>query len=238
MSKESHVSLPAESGSVWFLALTTIFITCLIVANILAVKLTGVGNMIVPASMIIFPIIYILGAVIAEVYGLKATRRVVWLGFACNFIAISVLWIGQWLPAAAVWNDQNAYEAILGYTPRILAASFAAVLVGEFANAHILIHMKTAKLGPLWLRVTLATVIGLGVDTLIFTVLAFVGTVPLETIWSIILVSWALKAIYVLVATPITLVLISHLKRVEGKTEISGGYSELTPVSNSEISMN
>jgi uncharacterized integral membrane protein (TIGR00697 family) len=237
MSTKSHVSPTVETGSVWFSALTTIFITSLIVANILAVKLTGVRNIIVPASMIIFPIIYILGAVITEVYGLKATRRIVWLGFACSLIAVSALWIGMWLPAAAVWSDQNAYEAILGYTPRILAASFAAVMIGEFANAHILTHMKTAKLGPLWLRVTLATVIGLGVDTLVFTVVAFVGTVPLEALWSIVLVSWALKAIYVLVATPITLVLIAHLKRVEGNTEKSGGYS-VTPVSNSGINTN
>lgn len=238
MLSKTYDPTPPEAGSAWFSAITTIFITCLIVANILAVKLTGVRNMIVPASLIIFPIIYILGAVITEVYGLKATRRIVWLGFACSLIAVAALWIGQWLPAADVWNDQNAYEAILGYTPRILAASFAAVLIGEFANAHILIHMKTAKLGPLWLRVTLATVIGLGVDSLIFTAAAFLGTVPLAAIWSIILVSWALKAIYVLVLTPITLILIAHLKRVERITENSAGYPDLTPVANPDISTN
>lgn len=94
--------------------------------------------------------------------------------------------------------------------------SRAAVITGEFANAHLLVHMKTAKLGPLWLRVTLSTIIGLGVDTLIFSAVAFFGTVPLNALWSIILVSWALKAGYVLVATPITLVLIAHLNRLEG----------------------
>ena len=238
MSTKAHDPVPVQAGSVWFSAITTIFITCLITANILAVKLTGIGNLIVPASILIFPLIYILGAVIAEVYGLRATRRVVWLGFACSLIAVAALWIGQWLPAADVWSDQNAYESILGYTPRILAASFLAVLIGEFANAHLLIHMKTAKLGPLWLRVTLATVIGLGIDTLIFTVVAFLGTVPLEALWSIVLVYWALKAIYVLVLTPVTLIVIAHLKRVEGLSEESGGQPELTPVPNPDISIN
>lgn len=237
MLTRSPDPVPHEAGSAWFSVLTTIFITCLIVANIMAVKLTGVRNMIVPASLIIFPIIYILGAVIAEVYGLRATRRIVWLGFACNLIAVTALWVGQYLPAADVWPDQSAYEAILGYTPRILAASFAAVLIGEFANAHLLIHMKTAQLGPLWLRVTLATVIGLGVDTVTFTALAFLGTVPLSAIWSIILVSWALKAIYVLLLTPVTLILIAHLKNVEGITEKSEVSPNLASLPDPDVSM-
>lgn len=224
MSTNTYVTRPREAGSTWFTALTTIFITCLVVANIMAVKLAGVGSVILPASMIIFPVIYILGAVITEVYGLPATRRIVWLGFACNLIAVGALWIGQLLPAAPVWGDQEAYAAIFGYTPRVLAASFAAVMVGEFANAHILTHMKTAHLGPLWLRVTAATVIGLGVDTFVFSGLAFAGTVPLSALWSIILVSWALKAVYVLIATPITLALIRHLKRVD--SEFAQGSSE------------
>ncbi len=216
-TNNAYVTSPREASSTWFTALTTIFITCLVVANIMAVKLTGAGSVIVPASMIIFPVIYILGAVITEVYGLPATRRIVWLGFACNLIAVGALWIGQWLPAAPVWGGQEAYTAIFGYAPRVLAASFAAVIIGEFANAHILIHMKTAHLGPLWLRVTAATVIGLGVDTLVFSGLAFVGTVPMYALWSIILVSWALKAVYVLIATPVTLALIAHLKRVDSE---------------------
>src|SRR5579864_4000665 len=124
--------------SIWFIVLVSVFITCLIVANIIAVKIVGVGGLTLPAGIIIFPISYIFGDVLTEVYGYRRTRLVIWLGFACNLLAITAIWLGQSLPSASFWDGQAAYERILGYTPRLLAASFTAYLLGEFANSFIL----------------------------------------------------------------------------------------------------
>ena len=118
-----------------------IFITCLITANIAAVKLVEIFGFVLPAGTIIFPISYIFGDVLTEVYGYRQARRVIWLGFFCNFVVVVTVWIGQVLPPAPFWDGQKAYERILGYTPRLLVASFLAYLVGEFANSFVLAKM-------------------------------------------------------------------------------------------------
>ena len=120
--------------SPYFVIITAIFVTCLITANITAVKLIDLFGLVLPAGIIIFPLSYITGDVLTEVYGYSRARRVIWLGFFCNFITIAAIWIGQILPAASFWDGQEAYKRILGFTPRILASSFLAYLVGEFAN--------------------------------------------------------------------------------------------------------
>jgi hypothetical protein len=121
--------------SQYFVLIAGVFITCLITANITAVKLIQVFGLTVPAAIIIFPISYIVGDVLTEVYGYRQARLTIWLGFFCNLIAVVAIWLGQVLPAASFWDGQAAYERILGYTPRLLAASFLAYLVGEFAGA-------------------------------------------------------------------------------------------------------
>ncbi len=121
----------AKTYSRWFLMITAVFITCLITANIIAVKLMTVAGLVLPAAVIIFPISYIIGDILTEVYGFAAARRVIWLGFLCNVLAVAAIWGAQMLPAAGFWDAQPAYERILGYTPRLLLASFLAYLVGE-----------------------------------------------------------------------------------------------------------
>jgi len=124
--------------SPWFLVITSVFITCLISANIVAVKLISVFGEVLPAGVIVFPVSYIFGDVLTEVYGYRTARRVIWLAFGCNLLAVCAFWAAQMLPAASFWEGQRAYEDILGYTPRLLASSFSAYLVGEFANSFIL----------------------------------------------------------------------------------------------------
>ena len=137
-----------ERVSPWFVIVVAVFITCLITANITAVKLISLFGL--PAAIIIFPISYIIGDVLTEVYGYRQARRVIWLGFFCNFITVVAIWIGQMLPSASFWDGQASYERILGYAPRLLFASFLAYLVGEFSNAFVLAKMKIATKGR-WL---------------------------------------------------------------------------------------
>jgi uncharacterized integral membrane protein (TIGR00697 family) len=194
-----------------------IFITCLITANIAGVKLVEIFRFVLPAGTIIFPVSYICGDVLTEVYGYRQARRVIWLGFFCNFIFVVTIWVGQVLPPASFWDGQKAYERILGYTPRLLAASFLAYLVGEFANSFVLAKMKIITKGRwLWTRTIGSTLVGEGLDSLVFMTLAFVGTIPAAALLSAILTQWLVKSAYEAVVTPLTYVVVNFLKRKEG----------------------
>jgi hypothetical protein len=192
-----------------------IFITCLITANIIAVKLITIGPLILPAAIVVFPISYIFGDILTEVYGYRWARRVIWLGFFCNLIAVLAIWIGGLLPALNS-DVQAAYGCILGYAPRLLVASFAAYLVGEFANSFILAKMKIMTKGKwLWSRTIGSTVVGEGLDALIFITIAFVGTQPWGILGIIILTHWLMKTGYEVVATPFTYAVVGYLKKKE-----------------------
>ena len=206
-----------KNYSNWFLLITAVFITCLITANIIAVKLIGIFGLVLPAAVIIFPISYIVGDVLTEVYGYRQARRVIWLGFFCNLIAVGAIWVGQVLPAASFWDGQAAYERILGYTPRLLVASFLAYLVGEFANSFVLAKMKIITRGRwLWTRTIGSTLVGEGLDSLVFITLAFVGTIPLTALASAIVTQWLAKSLYEAAVTPLTYGVVNFLKRQEG----------------------
>lgn len=203
--------------SQWFVLITAVFITALITANIIAVKLVGAFGLVVPAAIIIFPISYIFGDVLTEVYGYRQARRVIWLGFFCNLIAVIAIWVGQVLPSASFWEGQAAYERILGYTPRLLGASFLAYLVGEFSNSFVLAKMKIITGGRwLWTRTIGSTLVGQGLDSLVFITLAFVGTIPLGGLATAIVTQWLAKSIYEAAVTPLTYAVVNFLKRQEG----------------------
>ena len=203
--------------SLRFIVLVALFITCLIAANITAVKLISVFDLLLPAAIVIFPVSYILGDVLTEVYGYRQARRVIWLGFLCNLIVVATIWIGLVLPAAGFWDGQDAYERILGSTPRILAASFLAYLVGEFANAFVLAKMKIATEGRfLWARTIGSTLVGQGLDSLVFIALAFAGSIPLAALAGAIVTQWLVKSAYEAAATPVTYAVVGYLKRSEG----------------------
>ncbi|MEK7681495.1 MAG: queuosine precursor transporter, partial [Chloroflexota bacterium] len=153
----------------WFVVITSVFITTLITANIIAVKLISVFGVALPAAIIIFPISYIFGDVLTEVYGYSRARMVIWLGFFCNLLAVAGIMVGQALPPAGFWADaQPAYERILGYAPRLLLASFLGYLIGSFANSMVMAKMKVWTRGRfLWTRTIGSTLVGEGLDTLV-----------------------------------------------------------------------
>jgi uncharacterized integral membrane protein (TIGR00697 family) len=197
-----------------FVFITVVFVTCLITANVIAVKVISYGSFILPAAIFVFPLSYIFGDVLTEVYGYRWSRRVIWLGFICNLIFVFFAWVGQYLPSAPFWENQAAYESILGYTPRLLAASFCGYLVGEFVNSFILAKMKIFTKGRwLWSRTIASTVVGQGLDTAIFIVLAYIGTPVFDPI--MIFNHWLVKTGIEIVATPLTYLAVNYLKKKE-----------------------
>ncbi len=195
---------------------TAVFVTCLITANIIAVKLIDVGGLIVPAAVIIFPISYIFGDILTEVYGYARSRQVIWIGFGCNALAVLAIAIGGWLPPAPFWDGQEAYVRILGYSPRLLGASFVAYLVGEFLNSFVLAKMKIATRGRwLWARTIGSTLVGQGADSLVFITLAFVGTMTVGQLARVVVTQWLFKSAYEALATPLTYMVVRFLKRAE-----------------------
>lgn len=202
-----------------------LFVTALIVSNIIAVKLVFIAGQVLPAAIILFPLSYIIGDILTEVYGYSTARRVIWLGFACNLVAVAAIWGGGLLPAVDPDLGQ-AYDRVLGYVPRIVGASFVAYLVGEFTNAFVLSRMKLLTNGRwLWSRTIGSTVLGQGVDSGVFITLAFVGTVPGGVLLQIILVQWLAKVAYEAAATPLTYWAVTYLKRAEGLDAYDRGVS-------------
>jgi hypothetical protein len=201
----------------WFVCIVALFTTCLITSNITAVKLISIFGLIVPAAIIIFPLSYIFGDVLTEVYGYRRARLVIWLGFFCNLMTVIAIWLGQILPAASFWDGQPAYERILGYTPRLLAASFAAYLAGEFANSFVLAKMKVATKGRfLWARTIGSTLVGQGLDSFVFMLIAFIGVIPANALANAIITQWLVKSAYEAILTPLTYRIVTFLKRHEG----------------------
>lgn len=199
-----------------FVACTALFVTCLLTANTTAAKLVTIGGVTLTAGIVIFPISYILGDVLTEVWGYAAARRVIWLGFACNALMVAAVWVGGELSPAPFWKGQAAYQEILGQTPRILAASFLAYLVGEFANSYVLAKLKIVTSGRwLWVRTIGSTIVGEGLDSGLFVALAFGGLVPAGALLGIVLGQWWVKVAYEAAATPLTYAAVAWLKSRE-----------------------
>lgn len=199
-----------------FVFLAILFTTCLLTANIIAVKIISLFGYFVPAGIIIFPISYILGDVLTEAYGYENAKKVIWLGFFANLIMVIAIAIGQYLPPAPFWTNQKSFETILGYTPRLLIASFTAFLVGSFANSFVMSKMKILTKGNmLWSRTIGSTIVGEGLDSLIFISIAFFATVPSAVLLSLILIQWTIKTIYEIIATPFTYWTVGFIKKKE-----------------------
>ena len=198
------------------------FVTILICSNLIGpakiaqLDLPGVGVITFGSGVLFFPISYVFGDVLTEVYGYAAARRVIWLGFACNLLMVAAIWLAGELPAAPAWRGQAAYAEIFAQTPRILVASFLAYLVGEFANSFVLARMKIATRGRwLWTRTVGSTIIGQGLDSLVFVTLAFAWLVPVAVLAGIVLAQWVAKVAYEAAATPLTYLLVGWLKARE-----------------------
>jgi hypothetical protein len=199
-----------------FVSITALFVTCILAANILIVKQISLAGITLPAAIVIFPLSYIFGDILTEVYGYSQARRVIWLGFFCNLLLVASIWVVGILPPASIFEAQAAYDRILGNTPRFLIASFLAYLGGEFVNSYIMARMKLLTGGKwLWMRTIGSTLAGEGVDTIIVLSVSFLGVLPLEVILSMIFWHWLLKTAYEAMATPLTYLLVGYLKKAE-----------------------
>ena len=217
----------------YFPLVTALFVTTLVISNIIAVKVAAIGGLFLPAAVILFPIAYIFGDVLTEVYGYARARQVIWTGFFCNLVAVIAIWIAGLLPAAPFWSAgsfttpdsaQQAYQAILGFTPRLLVASFIAYLIGEFLNSFVLAKLKVRTAGRfLWLRTITSTIVGEGADSLVFLTIAFYGIFPPGNLATAILSQWLFKVAYEVLATPLTYGVVRWLKRAEGEDYFDRG---------------
>lgn len=203
-------------GSWRFAAVAGFFVTALVVSNIIAVKLAEVGGRVFDAGNVLFPLAYLLGDVLTEVYGFRAARRVIFLGFACNLLAVGAIQLAIVLPAADFWSEnQDAYKAVLGTTWRIFAASLCAYLVGELTNSYVLARMKAATRGRfLWARTIGSSLAGQGLDSALFVTIAFAGTGA--DLVDTIVTTYLIKVVWEAAATPLTYAVANGLKRREG----------------------
>jgi uncharacterized integral membrane protein (TIGR00697 family) len=193
------------------------FVMVLLCSNLIgAAKLTTVWGVTFGSGVLFFPISYIFNDVLTEVYGYARARKVVWAGFGAMIFASFMSYVVVNLPPAAGWNDQPAYQAVFGSTWRIVAASITAFFVGEFANSFVLAKMKVATSGRfLWLRTNASTIVGEGVDSLIFYPLAFLGPWTGDQVVTVMINNYLFKCGWEAVITPFTYLIVNFLKKAE-----------------------
>ena len=201
------------------------FVAILLLSNVIGaakrsyVTLPWIGDWSFGAGVLFFPVSYIIGDVLTEVYGYANARRVIWTGFAALLFMVFMAWVVVSLPPAEGWKGQESYEVVFGNTWRIVAASMIAFWAGEFANSFVLAKMKVMTGGrKLWTRTIGSTVVGQGLDSLIFYPLAFWGLAgwPVEQLWQVVLSQWAIKTAWEAILTPVTYAVVGFLKRREG----------------------
>ena len=181
--------------------ITAFFVSVLLISNIASSKITSFGIFTLDAGTILFPLSYIFGDILTEVYGYSRTRRVIWIGFSMNLLMAVIFIIVGMLPSAPDWHNQPAYDAILGLTPRIVLASLVAYFAGEFSNSFILAKLKIFTKGKyLWTRTIGSTLFGELFDTLLFIAIAFWGVLPVQLLVSLLISNYIfnLKRIFVL----------------------------------------
>lgn len=197
--------------------ITATFALVLVLSNITsAAKISNMWGFAFDAGMILFPLAYIFGDVLTEVYGYARARRVIWIGFGMNLLAVITLWVVGKLPAENSWGLQESYNNILGIVWRISLASLIAYLAGEFTNSYILAKLKIKTQGKFfWLRAIGSTTIGQFLDTTIFLLIAFAGILPWNLIWIIWITNYIFKIIVEIVLLPVTYRAVAYLKKKE-----------------------
>lgn len=226
-----------ETVSKLFMCIAVVYVTCLLLSNLIAGKMWAVaGSITLPAAVILFPITYIFGDIFTEVYGFKKARTIIWLGFGCSFFAVAVYLITIALPHPGFWEGQEAYAAVLGTTPRVAIASFIGYLFGEFSNSVVLSRLKIATQGKkLWIRTILSTLVGEGLDSVIFVMISFWGTMDNSTVLHMILYQYLFKVCYEALFTPITYAVVNWLKKKENADVFDYGIRyNIVPESNKE----
>ncbi|MDR1755499.1 MAG: queuosine precursor transporter [Culturomica sp.] len=205
-----------KSVSVPFMLLGILFNVCLIASNLLEAKVIQIGGITATAGLLVFPISYIINDCIAEVWGFRKARLIIWSGFAMNFLVVGFAQLAVWLPAAPFWQHEAGFNFVFGMAPRIVAASLCAFLVGSFLNAYVMSRMKIASGGKRFsLRAIVSTLAGETADSIIFFPLAFGGLVPLRELFTLIVVQMVLKSGYEVAVLPLTTRVVRYIKKVE-----------------------
>lgn len=206
-----------EKVSVPFMLLGILFNVCLIAANLLETKVIQVGSITVTAGLLVFPISYIINDCIAEVWGFKKARLIIWSGFAMNFFVVALGLIAVALPAAPFWEGEQHFDFVFGMAPRIVVASLLAFLLGSFLNAYVMSKMKVASGGRNFsARAIWSTVVGETADSLIFFPIAFGGLIAWPELLVMMGTQIVLKSLYEVIILPITIRVVKAVKRIDG----------------------
>lgn len=206
----------AATTSGYYPLISAVFVSLLVISNIGAVKLISVGPLILDGGAFLFPLVYITGDVLSEVYGFKAARKTIFIGFAMAILAAVTFWLVQLSPPGGGWDNQAAYEAILGFVPRIVLASVCGFLVGQLLNSYVLVKIKArTNEGSLWVRLIGSTVVGELADTVVFCTIAFYGIITGVDFLNYVLVGYLYKTLLEVVLLPITYRVIAHVKANE-----------------------
>ncbi len=206
-----------QKVSVPFMLLGILFNVCLIAANLLETKVVQVFGITVTAGLLVFPISYIINDCIAEVWGFRKARLIIWSGFAMNFFVVALGLIAVALPAAPFWDGEAHFNFVFGMAPRIVVASLLAFLVGSFLNAYVMSRMKVSSAGKHFsVRAIWSTVVGETGDSLIFFPIAFGGLIPWPQLLLMIGTQIILKTMYEVIVLPVTIRVVNYIKRVDG----------------------
>lgn len=208
--------------SLTFLVLTLLFCVCLIVSNLMEIKVVEVAGLTITAGFIVFPLSYIINDCITEVYGFQKARLVIWLGFAMNLLVSVLLQLGLLLPSGAGWSGQEAMQLVFGAVPRIFAASFTAFICGSMVNAYVMSRMKRSdrhhNIASFSLRAIVSTLWGEGVDSAIFFPIAFGGVLPWSTILTLAVTQALLKTLYEVAILPVTIIVVKRIRSIEAES--------------------
>ncbi len=200
----------------YFDVIMALFVAVLLISNLASTKILSLWLFTFDGGTILFPLSYIFGDILTEVYGYQRSRKVIWTGFGAALLMSLVLWVVQELPPAADWPNQQAFESLLGFVPRIVLASLVAYFAGAFSNAYLMSKLKLMTQGKyLWVRTIGSTLIGEGIDTVIFCLIAFYGILPNEILVSIIISNYIFKSGVEIMFTPLTYRLVGFLKKQE-----------------------
>lgn len=207
----------ANSELKYFTPVAGIFVGVLLISNTVAGKFFSIGSLSFPSGVILFPVSYIFGDVLTEVYGYARSRRIIWTGVFAEILMAFFYWLVLILPPAAFWHGQEAYSVVLGQVPRTIVATITGYFAGEFTNSFILAKLKIITKGRyLWVRTIGSTIAGEGIDTVLFILIAFAGIMPGNELLKSIPAVYIFKVLYEILATPLTYIIVRFLKRKEG----------------------
>lgn len=216
----------ASAGGLYGIIVAT-FVGLLLISNIVAVKLIAVGPLIVDGGVFLFPLVYVIGDVLSEVYGIKGARRAILTAFALSALTSLTIWLVQISPAAPGWEQQESFESVLGFVPRIVLASLGGFLAGQFVNTWVLVRLRDRMQGRgLWFRLISSTMLGQLVDTIVFCTIAFFGVITGWDFFGYVALGYVIKCLAEVILLPVTTRVIPWVVRKEAAYAAAGSASE------------